>query len=248
MLLHRCLHPRETSQGSTEGSCLLIVRTEQLAAELICSHSCGGQGWKAVVVSAPAGLPPPPHVPPLSSAPHGPPGCRNVGLSRPGPGFAESSLHHDEDGGREGGPEAKMEVAADAAEQGGRYLSAWQSRDHTVRGQSQGGVRIWAPRPSLSCEISSNGSVPNSDPLKRSPLQQSGPAHSHQTSISPTRPGVIMKTNRLHSQGCPNLNGELDGHPLGHCRCSHRLALARPTAPAPVCVLSPKGILIPEPR
>ena len=58
MLLHRCLHPRETSQGSTEGSCLLIVRPEQLATELICSHSCGGPGWKVVVASAPAGLPP----------------------------------------------------------------------------------------------------------------------------------------------------------------------------------------------
>ena len=141
-----------------------------------------------------------------------------------------------------------MEVAADAAEQGGRYLSAWQSRDHAARGQSQGRVQIWASRPSLSCEISSNGSVPHLDPLKRSPLQQSGPAHSDQTSISPARPGVIMKTNRLHSQGSPDLNGELDGHPSGHCWCSHRLALARPTAPAPVCVLSPKGMLIPAPR
>ena len=84
------------------------------------------------------------HIFPLSST-HGPPGCRNVGLSRPGPGFAESSLHHDEDGGREGGPEAKVEVAADTAEQGGGYLSAWQSRDRArVQPRPRWGP-LWGP-------------------------------------------------------------------------------------------------------
>lgn len=56
-----------------------------------------------------------PHVLSLLCSPW-PPGSRNVGVSRPGPGVTESSLYHDEDGSREGSPEAEVEVAADAAE------------------------------------------------------------------------------------------------------------------------------------
>ena len=58
----------------------------------------------------------------------------------------------------------------------------------------------------------SNGSIPYSNPLKRNPFQQSAPAHSDQTSTPLACPGIIMKTTYPHSQGCPNLNGELDGH------------------------------------
>ena len=112
---------------------------------------------------------------PLSSTPHRPPACRNVGVSRPGPGFAESALHHDEDRGREGGPEAKVEVAADTAEQGGGYLSAWQGRDRAGRSQGQDGVLFGAPASSLSYEMRQQWLHPLLKPTKEEPIPTVSP-------------------------------------------------------------------------
>lgn len=47
--------------------------------------------------------------------------CRYVGFSRPGPDAAEVSVRADGPRCGEGGSEAQVEVAADAAEQGGQW-------------------------------------------------------------------------------------------------------------------------------
>lgn len=51
-------------------------------------------------------------------------GCRHVGFPRPGPDAAEVSVRADGPRRGEGGSEAQVEVAADAAEQGGQWPSS----------------------------------------------------------------------------------------------------------------------------
>lgn len=60
-----------------------------------------------------------------------------MGLSRPGPHAAKVSVRADGPRRGEGGSEAQVEVAADAAEQGGQWahLSSERSRSMSARAQ-----------------------------------------------------------------------------------------------------------------
>lgn len=114
-------------------------------------------------------------------------------------------------------------------------------RAGTMPGHSRGqdGVLFGAPISSLSYDLRQQWLHPL---LKRNPFQQSAAAHSDQTSTPLTCPSVIMKSTYPHSQGCPNLNGELES-PV-------RSLLLQPLigpGMAPGCVLSPKRMFIPEP-
>ena len=107
-----------------------------------------------------------------------------------------------------------MEVAADTAEQGGGYLSWSMAEPGRCQGAAKAKMGSYLGPQYQVClmRCGSNGSITYSNPLKRNPFQQSAPAHSDQTSTPLACPGIIMKTTYPHSQGCPNLNGELDGH------------------------------------
>lgn len=106
---------------TAEGNCQLTVRHQELTDDSgLCVQKQEARPGQSGQSEWPPGLSP-------SSRPVSLLGssrascCRNVGVSRPGPGSAEGSLHHDEDRGGKRGPEAQVEMAADAAEQGGWY-------------------------------------------------------------------------------------------------------------------------------
>lgn len=110
-----------SSMGNGErpkGNCYLIMRTDGWLMSYLCmwmQEARPGTLWQC---ESPTDLSPSSHLVSLFCS-SWPSRCRNVGVSWPGPCFAESSLHHDEDRGWKGSPKEKMEVAADATEQGG---------------------------------------------------------------------------------------------------------------------------------
>ena len=123
---------------------------------------------------------------PLPLSPVSGPRRRDVGFPRPGPGFAESSLHHDEGGSREGGPEAAVEVAADTAEQGGGYPPACPGWGGPTR-------RSWGPP-------GESGALPQGQVRLGGQLEELRP----QRTVTP-RPLTPphMKTHHLHPQRSP---------------------------------------------